>query len=111
LESGFPAIWDSVCGESAQGDRARLTRGCVTGRWRSWSRGRAGTASSYGRATAAWPKRAAIMVGPYSHAHQFKRARRELKFLRTRLGGVIRDIRRKIASQPALEARLPTCRR
>src|SRR5262245_28054092 len=31
-------------------------------------------------------KRAAIMVGRYTHAHQFKRARRELKFLRTRLG-------------------------
>jgi IS5 family transposase len=31
-------------------------------------------------------KRAAIMVGRYSHAHQFKRARRELKFLRIRLG-------------------------
>src|SRR4051794_12787399 len=31
-------------------------------------------------------KRAAIMVGRYTHAHQFKRARRQLKFLRTRLG-------------------------
>jgi transposase, IS5 family len=31
-------------------------------------------------------KRAAIMIGRYTHAHQFKRARRELKFLRTRLG-------------------------
>src|SRR5258708_664646 len=31
-------------------------------------------------------KRAAIMVGRYIHAHQFKRARRQLKFLRTRLG-------------------------
>ncbi len=31
-------------------------------------------------------KRAAIMIGRYSHAHQFKRARRELKFLRIRLG-------------------------
>jgi IS5 family transposase len=41
-------------------------------------------------------KRAAIMVGRYTHARQFKRARRELKFLRTRLGRVIRDIRRKI---------------
>src|SRR5262249_26281245 len=40
-------------------------------------------------------KRAAIMVGRYSHA-QFKRARRQLKFLRTRLGRVIRDIGRKI---------------
>ena len=42
-------------------------------------------------------KRAAIMVGRYIHAHQFKRARRELKFLRTRLGRVMRDIHRKIA--------------
>ena len=28
-------------------------------------------------------KRAAIMVGRYAHAHRFKRARRQLKFLRT----------------------------
>jgi IS5 family transposase len=28
-------------------------------------------------------------VGRYTHAHQFNRARRELKFLRTRLGRVI----------------------
>jgi hypothetical protein len=32
----------------------------------------------------------------YTHAHQFNRTRRELKFLRTRLGRIIRDIRRKI---------------
>ena len=50
-------------------------------------------------------KRAAIMVGRYTHAHQFKRMRRELKFLRTRLGRVIRDIRRKIADRPDLQAR------
>jgi IS5 family transposase len=50
-------------------------------------------------------KRAAIMVGRDTHAHQFKRARRELKFLRTRLGRVIRDIRRKIEGDPALEDR------
>jgi transposase, IS5 family len=50
-------------------------------------------------------KRAVIMVGRYSHAHQFKRARRELKFLRTRLGRVIRDVNRKIDGNPALEAR------
>jgi IS5 family transposase len=50
-------------------------------------------------------KRAAIMVGRYTHAHQFKRARRELKFLRTRLGRVIRDIRRKIEDDPALKDR------
>lgn len=50
-------------------------------------------------------KRAAIMVGRYSHAHQFKRARKALKFLRTRLGRVIRDIRRKIQGRGELEAR------
>src|SRR5216684_4043105 len=50
-------------------------------------------------------KRAAIMVGRYSHAHQFKRARRALKFLRIRLGRVIRDIRRKIAGNEGLQER------
>jgi transposase, IS5 family len=50
-------------------------------------------------------KRAAIMVGRYSHAHQFKRARRQLTFLRTRLGRVIRDIGRKIEGKPELESR------
>jgi transposase, IS5 family len=50
-------------------------------------------------------KRAAIMIGRYTHAHQFKRMRRELKFLRTRLGRVIRDIRRKIENRPDLQAR------
>lgn len=50
-------------------------------------------------------KRAAIMVGRYTHAHQFKRARRELKFLRTRLGRIIRDIRRKIEGNAAREDR------
>jgi transposase, IS5 family len=50
-------------------------------------------------------KRAAIMVGRYIHAHQFKRARRELKFLRTRLGRVVRDIRRKIDDDAALRER------
>ena len=50
-------------------------------------------------------KRAAIMVGRYSHAHQFKRARRALKFLRTRLGRLIRDIGRQIDGRPELQAR------
>jgi IS5 family transposase len=50
-------------------------------------------------------KRAAIMVGRYAHAHQFKRMRGALKFLRTRLGRVIRDIRRKIEGDAALQAR------
>ena len=47
-------------------------------------------------------KRAAIMAGRYAHAKQFKRHNRELRFLRTRLGRLIRDIRRKIAGDEAL---------
>jgi IS5 family transposase len=47
-------------------------------------------------------KRAALMVGRYIHAKQFKRANRELRFLRTRLGRLIRDIRRKIEGNDAL---------
>jgi IS5 family transposase len=50
-------------------------------------------------------KRAAIMVGRYTHAHQFKRARKMLKFLRTRLGRIIRDINRKIDGNAAQEER------
>ena len=49
-------------------------------------------------------KQASIMVGRYSHAHQFKRARRMLRFLRTRLGRLIRDIGRKIDGDQVLEA-------
>ncbi len=48
-------------------------------------------------------KRAAMMAGRYAHAKQFKRMRRELKFLRTRLGRIIRDIRRKIDGDEALQ--------
>ena len=47
-------------------------------------------------------KRAALMTGRYTHAKQFKRANRELKFLRTRLGRMIRDIRRKIGDDERL---------
>ena len=50
-------------------------------------------------------KRAAIMVGRYTHAHQFKRAGRQLKFPHTRLGRVIRDLRRKTEGNTALEDR------
>ena len=41
-------------------------------------------------------KRAAMMAGRYAHAKQFKRMNRRIKFLRTRLGRLIRDTRRKI---------------
>jgi len=48
-------------------------------------------------------KQAAMMAGRYAHAKQFNRHHRQLRILRTRLGRIIRDIRRKIAGQPALE--------
>jgi transposase, IS5 family len=49
-------------------------------------------------------KRAAMMAGRYAHAKQFNRHRRQLRILRTRLGRLVRDIRRKIAGQTDLEA-------
>src|SRR5271157_4865570 len=49
-------------------------------------------------------KRAAMMAGRYAHAKQFKRHRRELRILRSRLGRIIRDIRRKIAGRADIEA-------
>lgn len=57
-------------------------------------------------------KKASIMAGRYAHAKQFKRMRRELKRLRTWLGRVIRDLRRKLP-QPdqALETLLGLCER
>ncbi len=48
-------------------------------------------------------KRAAMMAGRYAHAKQFKRMNREIKRLRTRLGRVIRDIRRKIDGDGELQ--------
>src|SRR5271167_10612 len=49
-------------------------------------------------------KRAAMMAGRYAHAKQFNRHRRELRMLRTRLGRIIRDIRRRIVGRAELEA-------
>ena len=51
-------------------------------------------------------KRAAMMAGRYAHAKQFKRHHRQLRLLRTRLGRIIRDVRRKIAGRPEIEAAL-----
>ena len=42
------------------------------------------------------------MAGRYIHAKQFKRANRELRFLRTRLGRLSRDIARKTRGNAAL---------
>lgn len=49
-------------------------------------------------------KRALIKAQRYAHAKQFKRHRREVRFLNIRLGRVIRDITRKIGDIPDLEA-------
>ena len=49
-------------------------------------------------------KDALIMHQRYAHAKHYKRARKKLKTLKTYLGRTIRDIRRKIAGDEALEA-------
>ena len=49
-------------------------------------------------------KRAALMAGRYAHAKQFKRHNREIRFLRIRLGRLIRDIRRKINGDRRLKS-------
>jgi transposase, IS5 family len=51
-------------------------------------------------------KHAAMMAGRYAHAKQFKRHHRQLRLLRTQLGRIIRDVRRKIAGRPEIEAAL-----
>jgi len=43
-------------------------------------------------------KRAVMMSGRYRHAKQMKRARRQEKFVRVRLGRVIRDVVRQLAT-------------
>ena len=47
-------------------------------------------------------RRSAMKAGRYLHVKQFKRARREWKYLRVRLRRMLRDIRRKMAGFPAL---------
>jgi len=49
-------------------------------------------------------KRAAMMAARYAHAKQFNRHNRQLRFLRTRLGRLIRDVARKIKGNDALES-------
>jgi IS5 family transposase len=57
-------------------------------------------------------KRAAVKVGRYAHAKQFRRMRRELKKLRTLLARVIRDLCRKVPRpDESLETLLSLCER
>lgn len=51
-------------------------------------------------------KRAAMRVGRYAHARQFRRMRRELRRLRTWVGRLIRDIARKVGMPDPLLARV-----
>jgi hypothetical protein len=49
-----------------------------------------------------------MMAGRYAHAKQFKRMNYRIKFLRTRLGRLTRDIGRKIDGDAALEENFAT---
>jgi IS5 family transposase len=49
-------------------------------------------------------KRAQIMAGRYAHARQYKRMRKQLKFLKTRLGRMVRDVERNIEGNPEKQA-------
>lgn len=49
-------------------------------------------------------KKAMMMSGRYRHAKQIKRAKREEKFVRVRLGRVIRDIVRQLIDREALHS-------
>jgi transposase, IS5 family len=51
-------------------------------------------------------KRALIKHQRYAHARQFKRARKQLRRLKTQLGRVVRDVERRIADRPELNAAL-----
>jgi transposase, IS5 family len=48
-------------------------------------------------------RRAAMMAGRYAHAKQFNRHHKAVRFLRIRLGRLIRDIRRKIEDKADLK--------
>src|ERR671918_1121623 len=50
-------------------------------------------------------KRALRLASRYAHARQMRRARREIKRLKTYLGRVFRDVRRKLESRPELTER------
>jgi transposase, IS5 family len=49
-------------------------------------------------------KRALRLASRYAHARQMRRARREIKRLKTYLGRVFRDVRRKLAGRPEITA-------
>ncbi|MGH6737978.1 MAG: IS5 family transposase, partial [Bradyrhizobium sp.] len=78
---------------------AKLLHAAIRGLNRLARKHGVGLRQSYSRIA----KRAAMMAGRYAHAKQFKRHQRQVRLLRSRLGRIIRDIRRKIEGQMALE--------
>ena len=78
---------------------AKLLHAAIKGLNRLARRHGVGLRQSYSRVA----KTAAMMASRYAHAKQFRRHQRQLRILRSRLGRIIRDIRRKIEGQPALE--------
>jgi IS5 family transposase len=78
---------------------AKLLHAAIRGPNRLASRHRVRLRQSYLRIA----KGAAMMAGRYAHAKQFKPHQRHSRILRSRLGRIIRDIRRKIEGQTALE--------
>ena len=81
---------------------AKLLHAAIKGLNRLAQKHRVRLRQSYARVA----KHAAMMAGRYAHAKQFNRHRRQLRILRTRLGRLIRDIRRKIAGQEHIAAAL-----
>ncbi len=78
---------------------AKLTHAAIKGIVRLAEKHGVSLRQSYVRVA----KRAAMMAGRYAHAKQFNRHHKQLRFLRTRLGRLIRDIARKIKGKTALE--------
>lgn len=78
---------------------AKLTHAAIKGIVRLAEKHGVSLRQSYVRVA----KRAAMMAGRYAHAKQFNRHHKQLRFLRTRLGRLIRDIARKIKGHTALE--------
>src|SRR5271168_3158473 len=79
---------------------AKLLHAAIKGLNRLATRHRIRLRQSYLRVA----QHAAMMAGRYAHAKQFNRHHRQVRFLRTRLGRLIRDIRRKISGHEPVEA-------
>jgi len=78
---------------------ARLLHAAIKGLNRLATKHGVSLRQSYSRVA----KAAAMMAGRYAYTKQFKRHQRQLRILRSRLGRIIRDIRRKIEGRPVLE--------